>query len=453
MEMTILVYITFVILLVLCAGLQCLALKGQNHPTIGNNQIFLKFQYIFFAAYFAALLADWLQGPYLYQLYSHYGFLESQIAIIYSCGFASTVILGTWAPIAADRFGRRKLCIFFTIIYSVSCFTKLSRNYGVLIVGRVLGGMATSLLFYTFEAWYIHEHIEGHDFPREWIPVTFTKTTVWNGALSVLAGFIANMISEWFHFGPVSPFMLAIPFLLISGIIVMSQWQENYGRQTIHFRKSYMDGLREILSEERIFFIGAIQSLFESVMYIFVFIWTPVLNRDKPPLGIVFSCFMVCIMIGAAIFQLLRGRKISVVTTLSIAICFASAAMITCVFAVGGGNGRKMSFFAFLLLEIGVGIYFPSMGFIRMKVIPEQHRASISSWFRVPLNLIACAVLTVLHGTSYRYGNRMIFMTCAGLLAIAMMCLLRFGRLIRANSELKTQNEEEEELIEMETVA
>ena len=45
-----------------------------------------------------------LTGPYLYKLYSHYGFEEAQIAVLYVCGFSSTVILGTWAPIAADRY-------------------------------------------------------------------------------------------------------------------------------------------------------------------------------------------------------------------------------------------------------------------------------------------------------------------------------------------------------------
>ena len=41
------------------------------------------FQRSFYLVYFAALLGDWLQGPYVYKLYAYYGFKESQIAVLY----------------------------------------------------------------------------------------------------------------------------------------------------------------------------------------------------------------------------------------------------------------------------------------------------------------------------------------------------------------------------------
>ena len=47
----------------------------------------------------------------------------------------------------------------------------------------------------------------------------------------------------------------------------------------------------------------------EACMYIFVFLWTPVLTsgsksgEQDPPLGMAFSAFMVCIMIGSSIFS------------------------------------------------------------------------------------------------------------------------------------------------------
>ena len=36
----------------------------------------------FFAAYFLALFGDWLQGPYVYQLYASYGFAENIIGTV-----------------------------------------------------------------------------------------------------------------------------------------------------------------------------------------------------------------------------------------------------------------------------------------------------------------------------------------------------------------------------------
>ena len=34
----------------------------------------------FFVVYFLALFGDWLQGPYVYKLYSYYGYPESQVS-------------------------------------------------------------------------------------------------------------------------------------------------------------------------------------------------------------------------------------------------------------------------------------------------------------------------------------------------------------------------------------
>ena len=59
--------------------------------------------------YFLALLGDWLQGPYVYKLYAFYGFKESQIAVLYVAGFASSVIFGTCTGPIADIWGRRKM--------------------------------------------------------------------------------------------------------------------------------------------------------------------------------------------------------------------------------------------------------------------------------------------------------------------------------------------------------
>ncbi|ELT95975.1 hypothetical protein CAPTEDRAFT_167222 [Capitella teleta] len=435
--MMVITYAAFCALGLLCIGLQYWAIKTRREPPVGNNPLFLKFQRSYFLAYFPALLADWLQGPYLYKLYSHYGFEEQQIAVLYVCGFASTVILGTWAPLAADRFGRKKLCMFFTVVYSLACFFKLSLGYGLLLLGRLLGGVATSLLFSAFEAWYVHEHIETHDFPREWIGVTFNKASVSNGVLAIIGGFIANIVAEWMDFGPVAPFMLAVPCLLISGILVSSQWNENYSAQKAPFKKTCMDGLQTIFTDPKIFLIGIITALFESVMYIFVFIWTPVLDPGHPSLGIIFSSYMVCIMIGSAIFQLMVTRKVPVRNLLTFAIVTAFIANVMCIFATHHSSpNRNLAFVSFLIIEISVGIYFPSMSYLRAKLVPEATRRSVMNWFRVPMNLIACVVLMLLHHDSFRHGNRLIFVTCSGLLAFALAGIVMFLAIVsRENTQ------------------
>ena len=52
-----------------------------------------------------------------------------------------------------------------------------------------------------------------------------------------------------------------------------------------------------------------------------------------------------------------------------------------------------MIYFAFLVLEVAIGIYFPSMSTLKSVHIPESNRANIMNWFRVPMNTITCLVL------------------------------------------------------------
>ena len=82
----------------------------------------------------------------------------------------------------------RNMAFAFTIIYAASAMTKLIPNFYWLLLGRILGGVSTSILFSTFESWYVHEHSERHGFPSEWIGTTFSVTTFWNGVLAIVAG-------------------------------------------------------------------------------------------------------------------------------------------------------------------------------------------------------------------------------------------------------------------------
>jgi hypothetical protein len=54
----------------------------------------------------------------------------------------------------------------YCVVYILSCFTKHSSQYRVLMLGRVLGGIATSLLFSSFESWLVAEHFKV-DFTRQ----------------------------------------------------------------------------------------------------------------------------------------------------------------------------------------------------------------------------------------------------------------------------------------------
>jgi len=47
----------------------------------------------------------------------------------------------------------------------------------------------------------------------------------------------------------------------------------------------------------------------------------------------------------------------------------------------------------FLVFETTVGLYFPTLGTLRSKYIPEDSRAAIMSFYRVPLNFVVVFTL------------------------------------------------------------
>ena len=129
MIMELIIYATFLLLSLIAYAATQVANKGEEKKVSVSNinfkryflsnfryciknklkQIRSSFQKSFFLVYFLALLGDWLQGPYVYKLYAFYGFKESQIAVLYVAGFASSVLFGTCTGPLADLWGRRKM--------------------------------------------------------------------------------------------------------------------------------------------------------------------------------------------------------------------------------------------------------------------------------------------------------------------------------------------------------
>lgn len=130
----------------------------EEIENISENARFKKFQKSYVLVFLTVMLADWMQGPYVYKLYDQYNYNPQEIAFLFIIGFGTSGIFGAFIGSFADRFGRKLTCILFCILYGICCFTKHFHNYYMLILGRVLGGISTSILFSCFEAWMVSHH-------------------------------------------------------------------------------------------------------------------------------------------------------------------------------------------------------------------------------------------------------------------------------------------------------
>ena len=54
--------------------------------------------------------------------------------------------------------GRKRSALLYVLCYTLGCFTKHVPSFWVLFAGRILCGIATSLLYSVFESWVVSEH-------------------------------------------------------------------------------------------------------------------------------------------------------------------------------------------------------------------------------------------------------------------------------------------------------
>lgn len=214
-------------------------------------------------------------------------------------------------------------------------------------------------------------------------------------------------------------------------------WDENYGDSNEESsgddqpekRKGegkWYNGLNDAfvttIRNREIMLCGVISSLFEGSMYIFVFMWTPLLKAfvenpatEELPFGVIFSTFMVFCMSGSSLFSILVGWYS--VEKLAIGI-FAVGAIAMGIVALE--ISETASFLGMNLFEVCVGMYFPIMGTMKGSIVPESKRAAIYNLYRIPLNLIVVVSLLADPQPGVSFALNFVMLATATLLQVIL---------------------------------
>lgn len=396
---------------------------------------FRKFQYAYLSVWGICVAADWLQGPYVYALYSAYGFSGHEIAQLFVAGFGSSLLFGCFVGTLTDRWGRKRMCLAYCLFYIMSCCTKHFKDYNILMFGRVTGGIATSMLFSCFECWLVSEHCSRHQFSGGLLSYMFGLMFTLMYAVAIVSGLAAQFVADSFPFVPYSegsafhvggycgPFDLAILCLIIGMVLIFTLWEENFGSE----ESSDQGGLLENLSaaakllrtDKNMVLVGLIVSCFEGAMFAFVFNWTPALDSKDvpPPHGVIFALFMMACMCGASLATIV-GNTIKVPVRLLATFALSIASFGTMALVAGGANALRTCFVAFLAFEFCCGLYFPSIGVLKSDIVPEHVRGTMYNFYRVPLN--AVVVMLLLSNISMIKC----FTLCAILMSVAMVSMV-----------------------------
>ncbi|RPD60216.1 DUF791-domain-containing protein [Lentinus tigrinus ALCF2SS1-7] len=416
--------------------------------------------------------ADWLQGPYIYSLYrEQYGLPERLVAFLFVLGFLTAGVAAPLVGVWADQYGRKRMCTVFCLIYTLACVFIQFPSLALLFSGRLLGGFGTAILFSSFESWLVTSAnnltLSSRDLSR-----ILGRATLINSVAAAIAGIVSNKLVEKTH-SFASPFIASGFLLLLGWILIVLLWSENYGAAGSSANelldwKRLAEAWSIVRADKRLLVLGFTQTCFEGSMYLFVFLWVPFLQEATPqtpgglPLGYIFSSFMVSMTLGSVIYTSIVSlsrldgsalyaagptsdsstsgsapsdtpspavtsyeRAITLHAKLSSVVCAASAAAFLLSIANEHEHPR---FWAFCVFEACVGMYYPVQGMLRGRLIEDEHRATLSSLFRVPLNIFVFVALL----TGVSSARRVVLSACAGLLllsaSVTAAVFIRHGR-------------------------
>eukprot|EP00936_MAST-01D_sp_MAST-1D-sp1_P002491 g2491.t1 len=353
----------------------------------------------------------------MFTLYQSYGV---DISTLFVTGFASSAVFSMFIGPLVDRWGRRRSCVIYCVLELIINTLEHFSNFSLLLLGRVLGGLSTALLFTAFESWMVTEH-RRRGFPESLLEDTFGLATFGNGIMAVVAGVLAQIASDFL--GEIGPFQLAIALTGLGLVVLWSSWTENFGGgdvedddEGVQRAPTVGRALAVATSDRGVLLAGLVQSLFEGAMYTFVFNWVPTLQMNTPALsaggtcvaqcafsriqGLIFSAMMLCISLGGTLYPLLRRTA----SAGSIAVAVYGATALAALVPV-----FTQDFFhclaAFLVLETCVGMFFVTSAAMRSMVFPPGMLSTVMNVFRVPLNVI------VVTGTKLQ-GTATVFTMC-----------------------------------------
>ena len=369
-------------------------LAGIKNLFTGSDNL-ARFQRLYLPGFLLAMLADWLQGPFVYALYQGYGIDREHNGYLFVGGFGASAVFGTIVGSLADKFGRRKFAILYCLIYFGHCATKHWGFFKVLMIGRILGGISTSLLFSVFDSWLVSES-QREGFSGEQLGNTFSLAYFGSSVAAIVAGQFGEIAANitpltklgggMYYGGYIAPFDLANVVLVLCMIYVSNKWSENYGQSESGAGGNFGKAMGAIFDDKKILLCGLICSSFESSMFIFVFNWTPCLmepDQPVPPFGHIFTGFMIFCLLGTRVYAYLA--KTMPVEQIGLLIMLASGA---CHLTVYLFSSVQIRFVAFLVFEACVGLYFPMMGTLKGDIVPEDMRSTIYNIYRLPLNVI-----------------------------------------------------------------
>ncbi|KAF2971786.1 hypothetical protein GQX73_g1788 [Xylaria multiplex] len=368
-----------------------------------------------YKVYALAATADWLQGPHLFSLYrDEYGLAPNVVLNLYLTDFVTTAISAYFIGVLSDKYGRKLLCMVYCVSYALSCFLTIVPVTPLLFLGRILGGVSTTILLNVFDSWMVTNFREkklienGCDLSR-----TYAATSVVNSLAAILSGLVGEVL-VWATGTRKSPFFVSVVLLWVNLQMIWSQWGENFGISASS--KPTQDTTRRrlwsILKTPSILALTFASTMFEGSMNLFVFYWVPTLSSLKKsagelPYGVIYSSFLAVSLGAALAFNIIMDKRIVKYSRVLVGVLVVAD---LCFFKLASVKTETSAFWLFCLLEACIGMFAPAVGYLKGTLINDDFRATIYSIMRIPLNIVAIVSLLTAQGNDNIGG---VFTACS----------------------------------------
>ncbi|KAF5704516.1 major facilitator superfamily domain-containing protein [Fusarium globosum] len=194
-------------------------------------------------------------------------------------------------------------------------------------------------------------------------------------------------------------------FLWVYGLAMAAEWlqaenRETSGRSPIA-EPSWKASAISLLKDPSLFILALAMCFFEGSVYVVLYSWPQTIMSARsrvrtwanPLFGTIFSSLMAAMSLGSFMF-LYTSRDANSIQFSSRTIQLASSISASALLSTILRRDELSRFWAFCVLEICVGMYYPSMTYLKDRLVQEERRGRVYGLMRVPLNFFTMVCLT-----------------------------------------------------------
>jgi hypothetical protein len=186
----------------------------------------------------------------------------------------------------------------------------LTGNRPLAYIAQIITGFGAGLINSTFESWVVYESEKVFkDRSREkerFLKRLFKNINLYDALISVLVSSLAAVIFT--QFGVLYAIGLSMSLSLAAFFIILFLWGENRPNSSNNKKPESFGAALKELKKRDVLCIGIIESIFQACLNLFIFAWTPILQRSTEwpeiNVGFIFICYVIVMIIFTALYEL-----------------------------------------------------------------------------------------------------------------------------------------------------